>query len=57
MKRKPLSMSDVIFVSLELGPKPLVMKYESTLGRGLPRGVAAVVAGFGVVTFESLLLR
>lgn len=48
-------MSVTMVLAVPLGPRPVLTNKESTTGNGLPTGVAAVVAGFGVVTFESLL--
>lgn len=42
-------------LAVPFGPRPVLTNNESTTGYGLPTGVAAVVAGFGVITFESLL--
>lgn len=41
--------------TVPLGPRPVLTNNESITGKGLPTGVEAVVVGFGVVTFESLL--
>lgn len=48
-------MSVTMVLAVPLGPRPVLINNESTTGNGLPTGVAAVVAGFGVVTFEFLL--
>ncbi len=48
-------MSSTIVLDVPLGPRPVLTKTESMMGRGLPVGVASVVVGLGVVTFESLL--
>lgn len=48
-------MSLTMVLTVPLGPRPVLTNNESTTGNGLPTGVPAVVDGFGVVTFESLL--